>query len=328
MAEMTYEQLQQALFLLGPWLIGSFLDFLFQGVLFCQFVHYYQWNPNDKIGLKSAVAGLVLLTTLKTIQSFALIWILLILHFEDLPGAILLNYTTWWQAGSSLMVASIGLYVQIFFLHRLLVLTKYNWLMVAPIAVVIVFSYVSICVATHYIALGSDTGVKTGIWFANHLSSVFAGDFLITCVTAFYLFQTKKDVLPQTVGLISALVRLTFQTAAPAALCAMFNLVFSQLYSGDDKLISTAFNMALPKLYAFSMMWTLNARHSLRGGRYNSDPSSRNRHDNVELGAYTNNIQVHTHIETVQQIDVRDMFDHGGSDGDVKSHERDIKAGM
>jgi hypothetical protein len=36
--------------------------------------------------------------------------------------------------------------------------------------------------------------------------------------TAYFLLKTKKNVLPQTVGLISALVRLTFQTAAPAAL--------------------------------------------------------------------------------------------------------------
>jgi hypothetical protein len=46
----------------------------------------------------------------------------------------------------------------------------------------------------------------------------------------------------------------------------MFNLIFSQLYPGDHKLISSAFNQALPKLYAFSMMWTLNARREIRAG--------------------------------------------------------------
>ncbi len=47
---------------------------------------------------------------------------------------------------------------------------------------------------------------------------------------------------------------------------AMFNLIFSQLYSGSNKLISVGFNQLLPKLYAFSMMWTLNARrYILRG---------------------------------------------------------------
>ena len=52
--------------------------------------------------------------------------------------------------------------------------------------------------------------------------------------------------------------------ALTTAISAMLNLVFSQVYSGSNKLISTAFNQALAKLYAFSMMWTLNARAELR----------------------------------------------------------------
>jgi hypothetical protein len=129
----------------------------------------------------------------------------------------------------------------------------------------------------------------------------------------------------RTVGLISALVRLTFQTAAPAALwyvdqkpcqpksnaipSAMLNLIFSQIY-GSDKIISTAFNQALPKLYACSMMWTLNARRDIRlihSGSTNppSDRTRRTRGANeLELGAMSG-IQVRTHLETVQHIDVR-----------------------
>ena len=49
----------------------------------------------------------------------------------------------------------------------------------------------------------------------------------------------------------------------------MFNLVFSQVYPDGSKLISSAFNQTLPKLYAFSMMWTLNARRDLRAGDMN-----------------------------------------------------------
>jgi hypothetical protein len=59
----------------------------------------------------------------------------------------------------------------------------------------------------------------------------------------------------------------------------MFNLVFSQVYSGNDKLISTGFNQILPKLYGFSMMWTLNARMNIRQGtgtgRLSQPPSGR-----------------------------------------------------
>lgn len=48
----------------------------------------------------------------------------------------------------------------------------------------------------------------------------------------------------------------------------MLNLLFSQLYHGETKLVSTAFNQLLPKLYAISMMWTLNERHSIRAVHY------------------------------------------------------------
>lgn len=47
---------------------------------------------------------------------------------------------------------------------------------------------------------------------------------------------------------------------------AMFNLIFTVVYSGDDNLISVGFNEALSTLYALSMMWTLNARRSIRHG--------------------------------------------------------------
>jgi hypothetical protein len=45
---------------------------------------------------------------------------------------------------------------------------------------------------------------------------------------------------------------------------AMLNLIFSQAFPGAESIISTIFNMALPKLYAISMMWTLNARRTIR----------------------------------------------------------------
>ncbi|KAF7326064.1 hypothetical protein MKEN_00457700 [Mycena kentingensis (nom. inval.)] len=320
---LTGLELRQANLLLGPWLIGTCLDLLLQGVLSCQFVNYFTWYRDDMPTLRLTVVGLVLLTVLKSIQSFALSWIQFIPYFGDLEGAILLSYTTWWQSGNPLMVAIIGFYVQNYFCFRLWVISK-SWYVVAPIYLLFVFAFLAICVATYFISVAD--GPKIGAWFACHLASVFAADIILSLTTAYFLIKSKKDVLPQTVGMISALVRLTFQTAAPAALCAMFNLIFSQLYPGGDAIISTAFNMALPKLYAISMMWTLNARrsirvaHSSRNGMTNTtsnEPSGgrsraprRTNGGDVELGA----IQVLTQTETTQHIDVRDMFDRTGRD--------------
>jgi len=263
-APLSYEERQLAMFILGPWLIGCFLDILLQGILFGQFNQYFVNCSSDKLVTRLVVLGLAIITTLKTVHSFASSWILFILNFKDLIGAITLNYTAWWLSGSGLMVASIGIYVQTFFCHRLWVISNKNYWFVVPIAIVLLFAYVSICLATYYISKGVEAGPNIATWFAAHLSSVFAGDLLITMSTAYFLLRSRRGVLPHTAGIVNALVRLAFQTAAPAALCAMLNLIFSQIYTGDNKLISSAFNQSLAKLYAFSMMWTLNARSELR----------------------------------------------------------------
>jgi len=316
--KMTPEDLQQAQYLLGPWLIGSFLDVLFQGILFCQFTHYFDLYRDDKLIVKLSVVGLIIITTLKSVQSFALIWIQNILYFNDLEGAILLDYTTWWQSGNSLMVASIGLYVQMFFLNRLYAISDRKLWIVVPIAVLLAFAYCAICAATYYITLGEAAGPKIALWFAAHLSTVFAGDLSVTLCTAFFLIRSRKDVLPQTVGIIDALIRLTFSTAAPAAFCAMFNLIFSQLYSGSNKLISVGFNQLLPKLYAFSMMWTLNARrYILRGDRrlYTSQTRS-----STTPRRATNDVE----LNAVRTEDIRDMFSHSGVKSAHPSDEQSV----
>ncbi|KAJ7507289.1 hypothetical protein B0H11DRAFT_1971057 [Mycena galericulata] len=320
---MDPQQRHDAIFLLGPWLIGGCLDIFLQGVLTCQIFNYFSWYNEDKKSLQLYVGVLALLSVLKSTQAFAIIWIQSILFINNIDGAILLNYTTWWQSGNPMIVAAFDLYVQSYFCYRLFVISK-KALVVAPIVLIFLFAFFSMIVATYYITVGVSASKNIADWFAAHLSSVFAGDVLMSGSTAYYLLRSKKNILPQTTGLIDALVRLTFQTAAPAAICAMFNLIFSQVYTGSQALISTAFNMALPKLYAISMLWTLNARRTIRASHSNRGLSSSNEisggrtrrtrpRDEVELGTF-GGIQVHTVQETVEHIDVRDMFRHPQDD--------------
>jgi hypothetical protein len=44
----------------------------------------------------------------------------------------------------------------------------------------------------------------------------------------------------------------------------VFSVRFPDMYPGGRSSAAMAWNMVLPKLYAFSMMWTLNARHRIR----------------------------------------------------------------
>jgi len=77
-------------------------------------------------------------------------------------------------------VASIGLYVQIFFLNRLYAISERRLWIVLPIGVLLAFAYCAICAAvsvavsrlyvtlrwvqTYYITLGEAAGPKIALW--------------------------------------------------------------------------------------------------------------------------------------------------------------------
>ncbi|KAJ7203198.1 hypothetical protein C8J57DRAFT_1735362 [Mycena rebaudengoi] len=218
-------------------------------------------------------------------------------------------------------------YVQLYFCFRLYIVSGRIWI-VGPIALLFLFAFVAMAVATYFISRSAAKEIT--MW------SLYLGFF--TVLDHRILFdQDKEGSLPQTAGLINALVRLTFQTAVPGALCAMLNLVFSQYKPGGPGRISTAFNMMLPKLYAISMIWTPNARRGIRMANSkrrlknssNGSPGSRSRgpprrvtDSDVELGP----IQVLT--QTTETHIVRDMFgrtpqkkdNHKGSEADLASY--------
>ncbi|KAJ7871754.1 hypothetical protein B0H13DRAFT_2349780 [Mycena leptocephala] len=310
-------------FFLGPWLIGSCLDLVLMGVLSCQFVNYYNWYPDDGRGLRITVAILCLLNLLKSAECFASLWIFLINHFGDIQYDLQLSATGWWDTANPLMVAILDFYVQCYFCTRLWAVSK-RWWVVTPIFILFVFALFSMVIGTYFIATLQEQQVTD--WFAAHLSSVFAGDVILSAATAYFLIKTKKSVIStQTAELIRSLIRLTFQTATPAALVAMFNLIFSQMYRTNHPLlgyVEIAFNQVLPKVYAISMMYTLNVRRTIRTRASGSRVSgSRNgsgsdgpslggrvqpRHTNgdVELGR----IEVVTQRATTRHVDVADMF--------------------
>ncbi|KAJ7734084.1 hypothetical protein B0H16DRAFT_1767591 [Mycena metata] len=317
-------------YFLGPWLIGGCLDLVLMGVLSCQFVNYYNWYPEDGRNLPIAVGILCLLNVLKSAECFASLWIFLINHFGDIQYDLQLSTTGWWDTANPLLVAILDFYVQCYFCTRLWAVSQ-RWWVVTPVFTLFVFALCSMVMGTYYIAIAQEQRVTD--WFAAHLGSVFAGDVILSMTTAYFLIKTKKTVISnQTAKLIHALIQLTFQTAAPAALVATFNLIFSQMYRTNRPLLGyfeIAFNQVLPKVYAISMMYTLNARHTIRArvsgsrngnGSGSDGPSSagrlQRRHANgdMELGR----IEVVTQKETTRHV--TDMFTSTHSIEDSKQN--------
>lgn len=311
---MSPEDLERATWLLGPWLIGGFLDVLFQGILYCQFMRYAARYQHDRLGLKIAVFVLAIFTTLKSIHIFALVWVQSIDYFTDLDGAIALSYTAWWQSGSPLIIATLDLYVQVFFVRRLYYISGRKWWVAVPIGVVLAFAYAAMCLATYYITVGAEATPLMAPWFAAHFGSVVGGDICMTVAMTYFLVKTRKEVLPQTVGLFTALIQLTWLSAAPATICAVLNLTLSQIWPGTERLLSVTFGTILPKLYAMSMMWTLNARMDIRTANTKRSTGQLVLSDSRNLGtmqpthASAQGIQVQMLTETTRQTDAYEMY--------------------
>ncbi|KAJ7597970.1 hypothetical protein C8J56DRAFT_1109555 [Mycena floridula] len=289
---MSANERHQAVFLVGPWLLGSFLDVFLQGILMCQFAHYWSWYKEDRLFLKLTVAGLAILTILKSFQCIAIVWIQNVLHLGDLEGAVRLIMTKWWQAGNPLMVATICLYAQAFFLSRLYIISQKKWIVI-PLGLVFLTAYALMVMAYIY----TTTQVTR-----------LAGDILMSLATTYYLLKSRNSGLRRTMSVIDSLVRLTLSSAAPAAFCAMLNLIFSQIYPGTENLISTAFNQALPKLYAISILWVLNERRAnpVEPCSNTNEKNSGGCESMTQISAYTSsNLQVvhkGVHVDTLKCI--------------------------
>ncbi|KAJ6465320.1 hypothetical protein C8R45DRAFT_1106959 [Mycena sanguinolenta] len=83
----------------------------------------------------------------------------------------------------------------------------------------------------------------------------------------FYLLRQSKDAHPRIAGMLMALIRLTFQSAALGAGFATINLIFNVVSGITQAPLTSGWkfgaimvNQILPKLYAVSVMWTLNWR--------------------------------------------------------------------
>ncbi|KAJ6530817.1 hypothetical protein DFH09DRAFT_1093426 [Mycena vulgaris] len=305
-------------YVLGGWNLGISADLILQGVLFAQFSHYMTLYKKDVVALRVFASVLILITTLKSAQGLAILWIQNVHYFTDIVGAAGMFYSAWPSEINLAFAAVIAFYVQLFFCQRLWAISR-NIYVVTSIIALFVFALLASIVAS---AFNFKNDSRNSIWIAVHLGTVFAGDLLLCGSTVFFLTNHSKQALPQTAGMLNAILKLTFQSAAPAALCALINLICSQSGSKSASangwsMIAIITNNILPKLYGISAMWTLNSRKDIRLARSagqttsSTEAASGRRRNNVELGPLSVSgqrgaIQVRTQVETVHHAD--DLF--------------------
>ncbi|QRW01837.1 hypothetical protein RhiLY_00834 [Ceratobasidium sp. AG-Ba] len=237
--------------MLGPWMLGALLDFMFAGILLQQFYFYYKNFKNDALYVKVIVWIAILLATMKTAQAFLIVWFKIIIAYGDWREAANWPWPDWTEP---ILGASLGAVAQVYFSIR-------TWLLLGLLLFV-------------FIAWGCSFGVGLQIGLKNPypegkipyavipmLVTTVLVDSVITTITLFYLLRSKKGFNPKTDNLVGRLIIITFEAALPPALSAICDTITSVTQTGN---IHATFNMLTPRLYAFSLLFTINVRATTR----------------------------------------------------------------
>ncbi|KAF7341023.1 hypothetical protein MSAN_02088000 [Mycena sanguinolenta] len=263
--------------ILGGWDLAICSVVFLQGVLCAQFAHFATLDRRDSMWLKFFVAGLALLTTMRSIHALAILWVQNVSFFANVDAASNMWTTHWLSRTSFVVGATTTFYVQMFFCHRLWAsaLSRKAYIVILC-TILFLFGLISAVIVTFFM-FSSYSVTTTSTWISIHLGVVLCGDLLMTGNTVFWLLRSKEFVLSRgpTSTIIRSLLRVTVQrpiaikhqSAAPAALCASINFgtTIGELRGWIPALLMVNFiaGLVLAQLYAWSAMWTLNSRDDI-----------------------------------------------------------------
>ncbi|KAF7288915.1 hypothetical protein MIND_01407700 [Mycena indigotica] len=247
---------------LGPHLAGASVAALFTGVLLHQFTKYLTYSTDEPLYRRIYVYIAVFVTVGTSGLEFATSWERIIL------GAEFFGYPDLPMTGSgSMITAFLAIYVQSFYLHRLFLLSKRNWYLVTFLGTILVTAFALSLAAVGRRLVPRPTDNATSLLLYNvHLAFILTGDILLSSTTVGYLVYYRKKVLPSSAGLFMSLILITFQSAAPATLWIIVEFAFSIAYPNPPSVpfarVSAAIgmNLVLAKLWAISLLGTLNSR--------------------------------------------------------------------
>jgi len=254
----------------GALLLGAFLACCFSGVVTVQSFLYIKLYPKDVIRTKTIVGAVWFLDTLHTCLVMASIWNYIIPHFGDVPR---IDFIPWTAASTIAVTAILTIIVHCFLAGRIHRLTKNDWRITAPILILAVLRLCSACVTT-----AEMMRLKSFKEFSEHFRWVFtlglalssSVEVLIT-VTLCYKLQSSRTGSRSMDNVIDSLVLYSFENGSLTCAGTVLSMVFWLTMPYNRLFLALHFIIA--KLYANSLLATLNMRKKLRDSQFKMTPS-------------------------------------------------------
>ncbi|KII84151.1 hypothetical protein PLICRDRAFT_371772 [Plicaturopsis crispa FD-325 SS-3] len=253
----------------GACLIGVIASAVLYGVTLVQTYFYYTRYQKDHVILKSLVAATVVCDSAHLVMISHTVYHYLIRGFDDRTG---LRTMIWSVLLEALFTGVTGALVQIFYVHRIWRLSNRNTFL-AVVILALVLATAGCGTAWVIVSMQMDT--FTNLLTINPLTlsinALTAAADIIIASSLVYILLNSRTGFRRSDTMITKLVVFTVNTGLLTSLCAISSLI--AIAVSPDTLIYAAFYFCIGRLYANSLLATLNARRAIRGQIYDSDMS-------------------------------------------------------
>ncbi|KLO13110.1 hypothetical protein SCHPADRAFT_940682 [Schizopora paradoxa] len=248
----------------GSAYIGAMVALALYGITTLQTYLYFNYYPNDNWGLKSLVAVVWIAETVQIALVNRFMYIYLIDNFGNPLALIQGHWTLYVSIIFNVFIASI---VQIYFATRIHTLAKKYWLT----------ALISIFILAH-IAFGIETVVRIfqfkfftdlpKIEFNSALPFAITAvipDVLISASLCFFLKNGKDNIagIRSTEVMINLLIKYAVNRALLTSAAAILELILYAVLPNTFAFLAVDF--CIGKLFANTLLGTLNARKYVRG---------------------------------------------------------------
>jgi hypothetical protein len=224
-------------------------------------VYYFQHYQDDKPSSKLMVAVVWFLDVLHTITVFTSDWLWLIEHFGEVGIS---NWIPWSLGVTVVLTAMVTIIVHGFFIFRIHGLSRGNWFVVGPILVLAVvrLGFASTTCAKMLVYADFGTFVDNVAWvFTMGLVTSSILDVVITLCLLWYLGNAKTGFA----GMDQIVNCLSLYAIENGLITSVAIVISLGCWLGmRHNLIFMAIHFVVAKLYANSLLATLNSRKNIR----------------------------------------------------------------
>ncbi|KAF8580207.1 hypothetical protein K439DRAFT_318635 [Ramaria rubella] len=247
----------------GAVLMGVFIGIFLYGILTLQMYMYYQRYPKDNLYLKSIVAVIWTFDTVHTVFITHMVYTYLVTGFGDYTA---LGENIWSFNAHVFITTIVACISQVFFVHRCWMLDRGRLNTVVSIFILLValvqFVFGMICTVLTF-RLTEFAQFLKYIWAVDTwLGAAATCDILVSAAIVRSLWRSRTGI-KRTNNLIMSLILWTVNTGVLTSVWAILDIAL--FTSSTNTLIHDFFNVMLAKLYANTLLATLNHRRPTYG---------------------------------------------------------------